>query len=128
MRPSGVPDGIYGLAGNPKIAARLKTTDGPPRLEKLWCVSWGDSWSFSSRPRLFIVSKTAQVLGLLCRVNITFRIRDMESEKTEDPAAFLEEVRKERDALAKRILESQEVIARSQRLLKRLDAILDRKP
>jgi hypothetical protein len=61
-------------------------------------------------------------------VSITFRIRDMESEKVEDPDAFLEEVGRERDALAKRILESQEVIARSQRLLKRLDAILDRKP
>jgi hypothetical protein len=52
----------------------------------------------------------------------------MESEKTEDPDAFLREVRQERDALAKRIQESQEVIARSQRLLKQLDAILGRDP
>jgi hypothetical protein len=52
----------------------------------------------------------------------------LQSEKTEDPDAFLEEVRQERDALAKRIQESQEVIARSQRLLERLDAILGRAP
>jgi hypothetical protein len=52
----------------------------------------------------------------------------MELKKTEEPDAFLKEVRQERDALARRIQEGQDVIARSQRLLKRLDAILGRDP
>ena len=53
---------------------------------------------------------------------------ELESEKMEDPDAFLVEVRKERDALLTHIQKSQEVIGRSQSLLKRLDGILGRTP